>query len=573
MTEDLIGALVAHFRIRSELGRGGMGVVYEARDEKLGRTVALKMLPVAPERDDTRAARFLREARAAAAITHPAIATVYEIGESDGRLFIAMECISGKTLRDVISAEALETGQALAIARDIASALSKAHTAGIVHRDLKPENVMLSSDGGVKILDFGIAKALDDEAQTDGHANWTTRDGMILGTPGYMSPEQAAGKKCDQRADVFAFGVLLFEMLTGQTPFSGDTPIEQLASVLKDVPTPLPNSTELPEDVRELVNRCLEKAPEKRPRDGAELKEILGRHSAGGRVVLSALSTRVDPLARTLSTPDAARTPSAVPRPDLALAATILEPSALATDQAVVTAPAASTRGLPAWFRWVVVALAIILVGGLAWTRVGDSSQSGESRATATAYPEATRSAPSARTAPVSDLPPVWPCEDEMDAGFDRECSSGFVAWCDPKGERVGCCAKGLVPTGRDGVCGCPPGGAEADTPAAASCPVADAGPRLAAEVLQAKVRARYKDFRACYEMALTKHGRTEGKVAFGLRIAPDGRVFSVCINESPFTDGAARACMLDVWKKMRFPTPSGSGGVTVVYPLTFSPG
>jgi len=204
VADSLVGKNVAHFRVEAELGRGGMGVVYRALDEKLGRLIALKVLPASLAQDRTRADRFLREARAAARFVHPAIATVFEIGESDGLLFIAMELVSGRTLRERWAERSLTTREALTIAREVAGALAKAHAAGIVHRDLKPENVMLSEDGAVKILDFGISKALGEETTAEGETAWTTREGIILGTPGYMSPEQAAGKKCDQRADVFA---------------------------------------------------------------------------------------------------------------------------------------------------------------------------------------------------------------------------------------------------------------------------------------------------------------------------------------------------------------------------------
>jgi serine/threonine-protein kinase len=238
VSDSLVGERVGHFQLLAELGRGDMGVVYEARDEKLGRTVALKVLPAALAGDRVRSDRFLREARAAARIAHAAITTVFEVGQSDGVLYIAMERIVGTTLRERIVNEGFAPAGALTISCEIAGALAKAHAAGIVHRDLKPENVMLNEDGRVKILDFGISKALHDDAEPEGQTAWTTHEGAILGTPGDMAPEQAAGKKCDQRADVFAWGVLLYELLSRRAPFSGDTPLQRVASVLRDEPAP-----------------------------------------------------------------------------------------------------------------------------------------------------------------------------------------------------------------------------------------------------------------------------------------------------------------------------------------------
>jgi len=560
VAEDLVGALVGHFRVQSVLGRGGMGVVYEARDEKLGRSVALKVLPAALARDRTRAARFMREARAAAAITHPAIATVYEIGESDGRLFIAMERISGNTLRDAIGAGALEPEQALTIAREVAGALAKAHAAGIVHRDLKPENVMLTEDGGVKILDFGIAKALDDEETSgDGRTNWTTRDGMILGTPGYMSPEQAAGRKCDQRADVFAFGVLVFEMLTGQSPFTGDTPIERLASVLKDVPAPLPDSAKLPPDVRELVERCLAKTPEERPADGTALRQILDQRAPSMRVVVRAVAADVDPLGHTLATPDQAADALASTLPDSV-------PIPAKTAAVMTDAPPSRPRKRSV-ARWILLGIGLVLFGRYVLKRETPRPP----RHVATSRAAERRVAPPKPPPPAArELPPLWPCEAQVDAGFDRECSAGYSAWCDPQGERVGCCAPGLIPVGREGACGCPPGGVESSSPAAANCPVADAGPGLPTDVIRKEVRAHAEEIQDCVRDR--KLDKTAGKASFALRIAPDGRVYSVRIKESSLASGAVQQCLLGVWRGMRFPAPVGSSGLTMVYPLEFTP-
>jgi eukaryotic-like serine/threonine-protein kinase len=218
--ENLIGGTLAHYRIEAKLGRGGMGVVYRARDTRLDRDVALKLLPSAFAGDGERRSRLLREAKSAAAVNHSNIAAVYDVGESEGRVWLAMEFVDGTTLRERLARGALPAGEAVRIARAIATGLARAHEKGIVHRDLKPENVMLAADGAVKILDFGLAK-LHEPDSTDSalqRQETQTLEGRVMGTPGYMSPEQASGRPVDARTDVYALGVVLHEMLTGGLP-------------------------------------------------------------------------------------------------------------------------------------------------------------------------------------------------------------------------------------------------------------------------------------------------------------------------------------------------------------------
>jgi eukaryotic-like serine/threonine-protein kinase len=278
---DLVGQSLAHFRIVEKLGEGGMGVVYRATDEKLRRTLALKVLPDSFTHDEDRRRRFLREARAAAAVSHPNIAAVHDIGEADGRIFIAMEYVEGETLRERLGGGALAVPAALAIALQIARGLAKAHQANIVHRDLKPENVIIGENEHVKLLDFGLAKLGVDAATPSAlEAAETetnlTREGKLLGTPGYMSPEQARGQEVDARTDVFAFGVVLYEMLTGQRPFVGETTQDVLTAVMRDTPkwASEVNSRVAPEMDR-LIERCLEKLRDARYAGGAELLDAL----------------------------------------------------------------------------------------------------------------------------------------------------------------------------------------------------------------------------------------------------------------------------------------------------------
>jgi eukaryotic-like serine/threonine-protein kinase len=273
------GRVLGHFRVLAELGRGGMGVVYRARDEKLGREVALKVLPPAFTNDEERRRRFLREARSAAAVVHPNIATVFEVGDSDGLIFLAMELVDGESLRSRLAGGPVAVAESVRIARCMARALAKAHAAGIVHRDIKPDNVLLGDDGQVKILDFGLAKlraqtidaavasGSDTAVQQAETASHITEDGRILGTPGYMSPEQARGKPVDARTDVFALGVVLYELLSGRQPFPGETTMDRLIAVSRDDPAPLELDPSLAPLTR-IVERCLAKDPAARYSDG-----------------------------------------------------------------------------------------------------------------------------------------------------------------------------------------------------------------------------------------------------------------------------------------------------------------
>src|SRR5213076_863095 len=238
-TNTLVGKLIGHYRIESLVGVGGMGEVYLARDERLGRKAALKLLPDSLTTDETQLSRFKNEARTASSLNHPNILTVYEIGAEGNRQFIATEFIEGITLRVSIGRGRINPHTALEIAVQVASALAAAHEAGVVHRDIKPENIMLRPDGYVKVLDFGIAKLAESafaKAAADRAGSMTlaeTNLGSILGTVRYMSPEQARGASVDKRTDVWSLGVVLYEMVTGHAPFTGDTPGEVMTSILE----------------------------------------------------------------------------------------------------------------------------------------------------------------------------------------------------------------------------------------------------------------------------------------------------------------------------------------------------
>jgi tRNA A-37 threonylcarbamoyl transferase component Bud32 len=274
----MIGQLVKHYQVEELLGQGGMGVVYKARDTRLGRPVALKVLPPEFTRDQERKGRFLREARAAAAVTHPAIAQIYDVDEGPEGLFIAMELVEGKTVKTLIQGRELDLLGSLEIATQVASGLQKAHEAGIVHRDIKPENVAVTPDGHAKILDFGLAKLLEPsgEKSADDISHMETlaktQAGMVLGTLRYMSPEQARGQAIDHRSDIFSLGVLLYEMVTGQLPFSGTTPLDTLHAIAFEETRPMTALRQnLPPSLQRVVTRCLRKRAQDRYPDAKEL--------------------------------------------------------------------------------------------------------------------------------------------------------------------------------------------------------------------------------------------------------------------------------------------------------------
>ncbi len=298
----MIGQAIKHYEVEELLGKGGMGVVYKARDTRLGRPVALKLLPPDLTRDLNRKARFFQEARAASAVNHPAIAQVYDVDEGPDGLFIAMELVEGKTVKALIQGRELDVLGALEIAGQVAGGLQKAHEAGIVHRDIKPENLVVTPDGHAKILDFGLAKLLEAprESPPDGISHMETlaktQAGFVLGTLRYMSPEQARGQAVDHRSDIFSLGIVLYEMVTGQLPFSGASALDTLHAIAFEETRPMtalrPN---LPPSLQRVVTRCLRKrAPDRYP----DAKELAADLKTVQREVESGISSRVSLAAR-----------------------------------------------------------------------------------------------------------------------------------------------------------------------------------------------------------------------------------------------------------------------------------
>jgi serine/threonine protein kinase/Tfp pilus assembly protein PilF len=266
----LVGELIGHYRVESLLGVGGMGEVYLAQDERLGRKVALKLLPERLTADETQLSRFEHEARTASALNHPNILTVHEIGVDGSRHFIATEFIEGMTLRSVMARGRINLPEVLDIAVQVGSALAAAHKSGVLHRDIKPENIMLRPDAYVKVLDFGIAKLAEQKepaphAEALRNAPFQTESGLVVGTAHYMSPEQARGQTVDARTDIWSFGVVLYEMLAGRPPFEGETPSDCIAAVLKTEPPPLTlKAAQLPARLEQIVQKTLRKNKDQR---------------------------------------------------------------------------------------------------------------------------------------------------------------------------------------------------------------------------------------------------------------------------------------------------------------------
>jgi len=271
----MIGTTLGHYRIVEKIGEGGMGEVYRAHDERLDRDVAIKVLPEAVTQDAERLARFETEAKAVAKLTHPNILDVYELGDHEGRPFMATELFEGETLRERLEVGALGWRKAAETGAAIAEGLAAAHGAGIIHRDLKPDNIFITSDGRVKVLDFGLARDVAAATPDETHSPTVSRytdPGAVMGTAGYMSPEQVRGEPADARSDIFALGCVLYEMVSGQRAFTGDSAVETMNAILKEDPSDVSTSgAELPPELAGTIRRCLEKRPQARFQSASDL--------------------------------------------------------------------------------------------------------------------------------------------------------------------------------------------------------------------------------------------------------------------------------------------------------------
>jgi serine/threonine protein kinase len=289
------GTRLGPYDVLAQIGAGGMGEVYRAHDTRLGRDVAIKVLPPDVASDPDRLSRFEREARAAAALNHPNILAVFDIGSSAQSAYIVTELLEGQTLRDVLMSERLAVSRAVDVAAQIADGLAAAHSRSIVHRDIKPENIFVTADGRAKILDFGLAKlvAADDPTALEAPTRSATSPHTVLGTVGYMAPEQVRGQPVDHRADIFAFGAVLYEMLSGRRAFSGENVLDVMSAILRDPPAPLSSAADrpVPPALQRLVDRCLEKSAAARFQSTIDLAFTLKTISQGDSTVAPAAAT------------------------------------------------------------------------------------------------------------------------------------------------------------------------------------------------------------------------------------------------------------------------------------------
>jgi predicted Ser/Thr protein kinase len=295
------GSHVGPYRLLHLIGAGGMGEVYAAEDPRLGRTVALKRLLASVASDPDRVRRFAQEAKAVAALNHPGIVTIYSVEEADGHPFITMELVEGRSLADLIPDGGLDIDRVLQLGAAIAEAVNAAHSRSIIHRDLKPANVIITPEGAVKILDFGLAKLQRQPALADDATRTLSRtaESVLVGTVSYMSPEQAEGKSIDHRSDIFSIGVILYEMTTGQRPFQGDTTLSILSAILRESPRRLSDRRPTaPLELEGIVNRCLEKDRALRYHSAADLAADLKRVAEGGRARLPSASAASTPVGR-----------------------------------------------------------------------------------------------------------------------------------------------------------------------------------------------------------------------------------------------------------------------------------
>jgi eukaryotic-like serine/threonine-protein kinase len=296
---SMIGKTLGHYQITNQLGKGGMGEVFRAKDEKLGRDVAIKVLPEEFAHNPERVARFQREAKLLASLNHPNIAAIHGLEESGGTNFLVLELVEGETLADQIKRGPAPVEESLKLALQIAEALEAAHEKGVIHRDLKPANIKITPDGKVKVLDFGLAKAFAAEpadsnlSNSPTLSNAATQQGVILGTAAYMSPEQARGKPVDKRTDIWAFGCVLFEMLAGRAPFSGNDVTDILAAVIRAEPDWNCLPANLHGRLREVIERCLKKDVKDRAHDISDIRldiQKIVADSGGASIQMAAMT-------------------------------------------------------------------------------------------------------------------------------------------------------------------------------------------------------------------------------------------------------------------------------------------
>lgn len=535
------GEQIGRYRVEALLGQGGMGAVYRATDGELGRAVALKVIAEKP--DDAAVARFRREARAASALSHPNVATVFDVGTHDGSPYLVMELLDGHSLRRYVGDRGVGAPKKLSWLMDLARALEAAHRAGLVHRDVKPDNVMVTGGGTAKLLDFGIARAqavpIDPTAPTtQGSATNLTQAGKIVGSPCYIAPEQLRGDVADGLSDQFAWGVTAYEVLSGELPWGTEaTAFAIAAKMLNEDARPLQERTsDVDEQTAAVVMRALSRDPADRFGSMADVVAALGDAelpSAGAGA--SSIGSRAIAEGRTAD--------------------------------GTTTAP----RRVSLWP--IGVALGVVVLG--IWlvpqilkdTRgAGSEPKKGEPilglSDSVTKKREAELDVLIPKTAPSASSGVVRKCKENVG------CSGGNTAWCSADGRRVSCCATGLVGSAA-GRCECAPGGTLDTALIDGGC---KQGQPKSGAPIQKVVRERFDAFRACYEKALAKNPKISGKISLEFDLAPDGSTYDARLAGASVPDPVFQGCLVDEVAKLRFPEPL-DGHTNIVYPLDFSPG
>jgi serine/threonine-protein kinase len=562
-----IGDAVDRYVIEAVIGEGGMGRVYRALDPRLGRRVALKVLLADGASEKVRAdaaARMLREARAAAAFSHANVVAIHDVGETDGAPYITMELVSGSTLRGYVGDATLPNDRKLAWLLDVARGLAAAHRAGLVHRDIKPENVMVTIDGAVKILDFGIARRTEDPGAVDSgaptaaaHLASLTAEGMMIGTPQYMPPEQLQGEPLDGRADQFAWGVMAWELFAGSLPWgTAKNGAQLVAAVLASPVRPLVEVVPaIDPHVSDVVARALSKQRDKR---FPAMEELLA--ALEGRRELSPLATS-DPhvaLRPTVAQPGATPPiPLEPTKPSMFSPHAIVLPPTTGSSVAMAASvprsepepPVLPSRrpGMPIAIGVVGLLLASAAGVGLALRGGAKSTPGGGSGAPAGSAPAG---------------PLVAVCAE----GTKRDCSAETRAWCDTDDHVIACCSRDLVATGKDGVCDCPPGGSEPDA-GATTCARAKGQGVGHAEALIGALRPA---MRACMEKGEKENQSLSGSMIVELRVAPDGRVYRARIKEGRLASAVVQKCVLDELRRVSFDPPAG-GTASLEVPIRFA--
>lgn len=536
-----VGDRIGRYRIQSVLGQGGMGRVYRARDEHLERDVAIKVVATETSSADaggSYGARLLREGRAAAAVTHKNLVAVFDVGEHEGHPYIVMELVHGSTLRAYIGEESVPIDRRLAWLREAAEGLHKAHQVGLVHRDVKPDNVMVTDDGPVKVLDFGIARrdasGVDPSAPTAaGGLGTLTAPGGAIGTPAYMAPECIRDGVATAKADQFAWGVMAYELLAGKHPFGAGGAFAVAAAILRDPPPPIARAG-VAAHVENAIARTMAKDPADR---FATMREVLDAIEGGEPSTVAPAPAPAEPVA-------AATAPRPADRPRRPVVAIV-----------VVAAGAIGVAAM--------AGRSLFATHGSEETGVSPDAPTSVTAPSASTAPAPM---PSGSTAVTEGEPPALRrlCRDGERANGDRGCKD-TQPWCDDAGRFITCCAEGLAATA-DGVCECPPGGTHAPAAQAQGC--RGAPPDWMKGAL-ARIKERQPQIRACYSAARERNPEIEGGMSFGFDVGPYGDAFGIVLEDGSVADVEVQRCARQVFAGIRFEPPP-DGYLRATYPFVF---